>query len=507
MTCRSANWYSDIMSIRPMTLNSILEGVECVQAALADGDRDVVISSITEDSRKVTDGCAFVALNGEKSDGNDFVDAAIDAGASVIISERALEGLSVPMIQVAHARRALGQIAHALVGDPSKGLIVIGVTGTNGKSSTVTMIRHILEEAGKKVACFGTLGYSIAGVNREAPHTTPFNEDLALLFAEARDAEVTHVVMEVSSHALAQERVSGIDFDIALFTNLTQDHLDYHTDMDDYRNAKLKLFRGLSADEGISIANADDPSFEAFADAGTRTQWSFGKVGEISAEHIELKGSRTEFTLESPWGRARCSLGLVGDHNVSNLLGAVAVCGTQGISIDTIAEAIHSLPPIPGRFESIDCGQPFHVIVDYAHTDDGLRNVLQAARPICSGTLRVVFGCGGDRDKGKRPKMAAVAAELGDYAIVTSDNPRSESPERILMDIEVGLQHAGKKRGDDYDVIESRKEAIETMLSKAEPGDLVMIAGKGHEDYQILADKTIHFDDREIARDWLEKNT
>lgn len=489
-----------------ITLHELEGCLGAVEIIPAETNPEISIDRVTEDSRKVGPGSLFVAVQGERSDGHDYIDEAVGAGAVALLSECELSNVTIPVLVVPHARRALGLIAHRLQGDPSVGMTVIGVTGTNGKSSTVTIIEHISRSAGHTVACFGTLGYIVAGKHRDAPHTTPFNEDLAALFGEARDAGCTHVVMEVSSHALEQERVSGIAFDGAVFTNLTQDHLDYHADMDEYRDEKLKLFRSITPETGFTVANAEDPCFDAFAEAGARIQWAFGEGGDVFAEDVHLDANRTDFMLDTPWGRARCSMGLLGQHNVSNFLGAVAVCGAMGISIDSIAEAARTLPSIPGRFEAIDCGQPYHVIVDYAHTEDGLRNVLIAARAICSGTLRVVFGCGGDRDKTKRPKMAVVAAELADYGIITSDNPRSESPERILLDTEVGMQRAGKKRGSDYEVMENRKEAIESALDAAEAGDLVMIAGKGHEDYQILNTGTIHFDDREVARAWLEAN-
>lgn len=500
-----ASWCLDIMS-KPMTLKELIAALEGAVVSPENALLDAEVFGITEDSRRVREGFIFAALQGENHDGHAYIDGAVTAGAVAILTDRDDIEANVPVVRVMHTRRTLGLIAHGIQGNPSTGMTVVGVTGTNGKSSSVAMIAHILQSAGNAVASFGTLSYTIAGKSREAKHTTPFNEDLAELFAEARDAGVTHAVMEVSSHALAQERVAGIDFDVALFTNLTQDHLDFHASMEEYRDEKRKLFEFVAAKEGITIANAEDPAYEAFAESGARTQWSFGNGGEVFAENIAVDTNNTKFTLETPWGRARCQLGLLGQHNVENALGAVAVCGALGVSIDHIAEGLRTLPQVPGRFELIDCGQPFTVVVDYAHTDDGLRNVLEAARPLTPKTLRVVFGCGGDRDKGKRQKMAAAAADLADYAILTSDNPRSESPERILLDIEVGMQHAGKKRGEDYEVIESRRDAIETALRHAAPGDFVMIAGKGHEDYQILKDGTIHFDDREVAREWLEKN-
>ncbi|MDZ4859308.1 MAG: UDP-N-acetylmuramoyl-L-alanyl-D-glutamate--2,6-diaminopimelate ligase, partial [Candidatus Hydrogenedentes bacterium] len=349
----------------------------------------------------------------------------------------------------------------------------------------------------------GTIGYDIAGTVYEAKHTTPFGEELAEMFARARDAGETHVVMEVSSHALEQDRVAGIHFACAAFTNLTQDHLDYHKDMDSYRNAKLLLFQRIEGEGSFTAVNLDDPAARAFQEASRVPCHTFGKNGDYRAVNPSIGAHRTQFTLQTPSGAAPVTMRMLGKHNVSNALCAAAICGGLGLPVNTIATALASIESVPGRFEHVDAGQDFQVIVDYAHTDDGLRNVLVAAREICNGRVIAVFGCGGDRDKGKRPKMGRVAAELADFAIVTSDNPRSEDPERILLDIEVGLQHAGKRKYDDYLMILDRKEAMQTAIGMAKPGDLVLIAGKGHEDYQLLGHTRIHFDDREIAREIL----
>ncbi len=310
--------------------------------------------------------------------------------------------------------------------------------------------------------------------------------------------------MEVSSHALEQERVAGIEFSAGVFTNLTQDHLDYHNDMEGYLREKLKLFERIDAPGGFTVVNVDDPNGHHFVGASRVQCHTYGETGDCRAERVRVEMRHTSFVAQTPWGEMEIAMRLLGSHNVSNALAAITVGGALGIPLDTIAEGIASVDSVPGRFEHIHAGQDFQVIVDYAHTEDGLRNVLEAAREVCSGRVICVFGCGGDRDKGKRPKMAAVSAELADYSIATSDNPRTESPERILLDVEVGLQHAGKKRDDDYLVFVDRGDAIRRALEIAEPGDLVMIAGKGHEDYQILGDERIHFDDREVARSLLE---
>ena len=466
----------------------------------------LTVVGATSDSRKVSLGSVFVALRGGNSDGHDFVHQAAAKGAVAIIGERdGIDTLAgVPYIRVPHARRALGLLAHRLNGDPSRAMSVIGITGTNGKSSTVYLASRILSHAGKRVAHFGTLGYCIGELTIGAEHTTPFAEELAYMFGLAKRERCTHVVMEASSHSLEQERVAGIEFSVGVFTNLTQDHLDYHRDMEDYLQQKLKLFERIEGPGKHTVSNLDDPAGKRFVAVSRVSCYTYGRRGDVRAENIRMDARRTTFVAETPWGSAEISMHLLGKHNVSNALAAIAACGGLGIPMTTIAEGVESLGNVPGRFEHVDAGQDFQVIVDYAHTEDGLRNVLHAAREICDGRLIVLFGCGGDRDKTKRPKMGATAAELGDFCIVTSDNPRTEQPERILLDVEVGLQRSGKKKGDNYVVIADRRAAIQHAIGMAQPGDLVMIAGKGHEDYQIIGKEKIHFDDRETARHILE---
>ncbi len=483
-----------------MTIDGLIEMLSG-QADVASTPGSLEFSAITEDSRRVTPGTVFVAAPGERSDGHDYVAQAQANGAVAVLGERELQSLEgLPYIRVPHARTALGIIAHHLAGNPSKEMVVIGVTGTNGKSSTVAIIHHILHSAKYVSASFGTLGYRIGDITHDAPHTTPFAEDLARLFQEARDAECTHVVMEVSSHAIAQERIAGIEFDVAVFTNLTQDHLDYHPTFEDYLQAKSALFERINAPHGFTVVNQDDPSARAFIDASAATSRTFGTAGETKATAISFDERGTTFRLTSPWGKASVFMPLLGRHNVSNTLAAITTCCELGIELDAVLESLQAVQAVPGRFEQINEGQDFHVIVDYAHTDDGLRNVLQASREITKGRIIALFGCGGDRDRGKRPKMAAAVAEGADFAIITSDNPRTEDPERILLDVESGMQRVGKKKLDDYLVFLERADAIECAIGVAEPGDVVLIAGKGHEDYQILGTKRIHFDDREVAR-------
>ncbi|HPO13047.1 MAG TPA: UDP-N-acetylmuramoyl-L-alanyl-D-glutamate--2,6-diaminopimelate ligase [Candidatus Hydrogenedentes bacterium] len=464
------------------------------------------IGLVTEDSRRVKHGALFVAVRGEHTDGHDFAAQAVSGGACAILGDRAgiSEYCGVPYVYVKEARKAAGLIAHQLAGDPTQGMAVIGVTGTNGKSSTIFMVQSILQAAGHPTAKFGTLGYEIAGEVLPALHTTPFCEELAAHFARVRDCGMRHVVMEVSSHALDQERVSGIRFMAGAFTNLTQDHLDYHHDMERYLQAKLKLFERITGEGSFTVVNGDDPSAKAFLEASKVPCIRYGTNGEVRAESFNTDIDGTRFALTTPWGMQEVFMHLVGRHNVWNALCAASIAGGLGISLEAVAAGLRDLARVPGRFEAVKADQDFHVIVDYAHTDDGLRNVLEAARGMCSGRIITVFGCGGDRDKTKRPKMGSVAAALSDAIIVTSDNPRTEDPHRILLDIEVGLQREGRRKGEGYEVIENRKEAIYSAIHMAQAGDLVMIAGKGHEDYQIIGTTRIHFDDRETARAALE---
>ena len=483
-----------------MKLGELSKLLACVPPPYSEGD--VEILGVTEDSRRVKAGFVFVAAPGVRADGHDYAEQAVKNGAVAIIGDRySLESLQgVPYFGVAMPRAALGVLAHALQGDPSRKMCVIGITGTNGKSSSVTLIQHILEHCGHSTSVFGTIGYLVAGEMIPAPHTTPFGEDLAVLFGRAYAAGQRHVVMEVSSHALDQERVGGIEFHVAAFTNLTQDHLDYHHDMDEYRRAKLKLFERVEGGGRFTVVNAEDPSAPAFIDASHVPCYTYGDTGMCRAETIRMDLDKTRFQAVTPWGNVAIETTLLGHHNVMNILGVIAICGGLGLKLESISAAIASLASVPGRFERIDAGQDFHVVVDYAHTEDGLRNVLAAARTVCDGKVLTVFGCGGDRDRTKRPKMGCTAVSLGDFSIITSDNPRTEDPLAIIEEIEVGVREIGKQRDVDYVVIPDRLEAIQFAIKKACPGDLVLIAGKGHEDYQIMGTEKIHFDDREVAR-------
>ncbi len=467
---------------------------------------DLEINAVTEDSRRVQTGTLFVAVKGEHADGNDFISKAVEYGAVAVFSDR--EGpdtiCGVPCVHVDKPRKIVGELAHKFAGSPSEHMKVIGITGTNGKSSSVLLTQHVLNHAGHKTASLGTLGYDLGGEVSSASHTTPFGEDLAKLFEEAKETGHTHVVMEVSSHSIDQDRIAGIDFDVAAFTNLTQDHLDYHKSMESYRDVKTRFFKQIKGDDKFTVVNNQDPSAEDFIRASSVKCCKFGKGGDIEIAGLEIELRSTLFLVTSIWGDADIELPLVGKHNVQNALCAISICCGMGLPLDKVAQGLACFDKVPGRFEQIDAGQDFQVIVDYAHTEDGLRNVLDAARAICKGRVIVVFGCGGDRDREKRPKMGAAAAELADFSIITTDNPRTEYPQKIIDEIEVGLIDASKKAGDDYMVVPDRASAIRKGLKMAQSGDLVLIAGKGHEDYQIFGTERIHFDDREMAAQILQ---
>jgi UDP-N-acetylmuramoyl-L-alanyl-D-glutamate--2,6-diaminopimelate ligase len=475
---------------------------------------DVTVTGISFDSRTTTGGDLFVAVAGSMADGHEFAVEACRKGAIAVIGERkpAEIGCVVPYFQVEDSRRALAVLAQEFYGNPSTELFVVGVTGTNGKTSTVLLVGSVLERGGYPGALLTTLEYRVGDRPVAASQTTPDPVLIARLMRDTRDGKGTAAVVEISSHALDQRRVDGIEFDAAVFTNLTQDHLDYHGSMEEYLSAKLKLFQKLDApgakrNEKVAVLNALDPASGQIAGSIRARKMFYGKSDDcdVRAADVVVESGRTCFTLSVRGETSRVALKLAGEHNVLNALAAACVGAHLQIPTDAIVGGLESVESVPGRFERVDCGQPFAVVVDYAHTDDGLRNLLVAARAMTSGRVIVLFGCGGDRDRGKRPKMARVAVTLGDYAIITSDNPRSEDPESIVLEVEQGVLAEGKEKGVDYEILVDRREAIDRAISVASAGDLVLLAGKGHETYQIFADRTIEFDDRVVAREILEQ--
>jgi len=453
------------------------------------------------DSRDVRPHDVFVAVSGLKQDGHAYVESAGRRGALAAVVERFVPGAEIPQIRVSDARRALAILAGEETGHPSHELCLAGVTGTNGKTTTAHLIRAVFEEAGLKAGFIGTVGYEFDGRHEQAPHTTPEAPDLMRMLRDWRSRGATAVAMEVSSHALSLERTYGLAFDVGVFTNLTQDHLDFHGTMDAYRDAKARLFRAESRGDRTKrftgAVNVDDA-----AGAWIRKHsddpivgFGLGPGAEVQAEDLELRPDGTSFTIREGGECFPVSLKLRGAFNAMNGLAAYAAGRALRIPPATVLAGIERVAAVPGRLEPVDEGQPFQVLVDYAHTPDALERALEAVRAFGPARVLCLFGCGGDRDKGKRPLMGAVAARLSDQVILTSDNPRSEDPAAILREIEAGVRNAAHVR-----TVEDRAEAIDDLIQLAAPGDALLIAGKGHETYQILGSRTLPFDDREVAR-------
>ncbi len=479
------------------------------------GDSSAEIRDLAYDSRRVSDGTLFFCFPGEKTDGHDFAPAAVEEGAAGLVVERPLD-LEVPQVQVDDARAAMAPIAATFNGDPTSELAVIGITGTNGKTTTAFLVRHLLEAAGRRCGLLGTVRQVVGGQAEEVERTTPEAIDLQRTFNRMLEAGDSACAMEVSSHALVLHRADSIDFAVKVFTNLSQDHLDFHADMEDYFAAKRLLFSGeggvpqIELEGGISVVNLDDPYGQRLAEelsTGERgdciTYSAAGGAADLSARGVSFDPSGSRFLCMSPVGELEVETPLPGDFNVSNALAALSVAHALGLDLRGAARALASAEQVPGRFESIDEGQPFGVIVDYAHTPDSLENVLAAARRLTGGRLISVFGAGGDRDTEKRPLMGKAGAELSDIAVVTSDNPRSEDPDAIIDQIRGGIPaepHA------EVLVEADRRAAIAIALGRAADGDSVVIAGKGHEQGQEFEDgRKIPFDDRDVAREELRR--
>jgi UDP-N-acetylmuramoyl-L-alanyl-D-glutamate--2,6-diaminopimelate ligase len=467
------------------------------------GTGDVEITSVTHDSRHASSGALFVAIRGIKEDGNQYVDAALRKGAAAVISEAPARS-GVPWATVKDARVALALAAAAFYRDPAQSLTLVGVTGTNGKTTTTFLIEGVLQAAGHQVGLLGTIAYRVGGRPIESVRTTPESSDLQALFRRMVDHGCTHAVMEVSSHSLALSRVHGAAFQVAVFTNLTRDHLDFHGDMDGYFAAKRILFDRLLRSDGHAVINIDDDWGERLATSvrGPRI-WTFSlrKPATLQARDVQLSLSGTRFTARTPAGDIDIESPLLGLFNVRNLLAAIGASLALGMDPEAIRRGLASVAGVPGRLERVEAGQDFTVVVDYAHTDDALKNLLETVRALKPQRIVTVFGCGGDRDRSKRPLMGAVAARLSDVVIVTSDNPRSEPPEAIIEEIQRGMN--GHRSGKERHAIVDRREAIARALDLARAGDVVVIAGKGHEPYQVLRDRQVPFDDRQVTRDLL----
>ncbi len=503
-----------------MKLGELVRTLEGPTTLPSDGlDRDV--SDIVHDSRKVRPGSLFVAVRGFNSDGHLFILEAVKQGAIAVVTERqntAATATDTPQIIVEDSRRALALLADLFYGHPSQRLALIGVTGTNGKTTTSYLVKSILEAAGETAGLIGTIEYRVGGTVYPAPNTTPEAPDLQRLLSEMVGHGATHCVMEVSSHALALDRTLGCRFAAAVFTNLTQDHLDFHETMDDYFLAKLRLFAGLSPD-GHAVINLDD------ARAGEIVKETKAKVittGMTDKADVHPRGTirhgikGLSFEAATPAGTASIESPLVGRYNVYNMLTAIGVGTALGLGTEAIARGIKNMKAVPGRMEKVDEGQSYGVVVDYAHTEDALVRLLEAVREIAAARIITVFGCGGDRDRTKRPKMGAAAVTGSDVVIVTSDNPRTEDPGAIIREIELGMKDGMKVPSSDmasgaapgkkpYCVIADREAAVASAIGMAKPGDVVVLAGKGHEDYQIIGNAKVHYDDREIARREIRK--
>ena len=480
-------------------LAKLLRGIDARDSAR---HGDLEISEIAYDSRSVKPGDLFVAIRGEKTDGNKFAADAIARGAIAVFSEQSPPG-AIPAgfawVRVADARKALAISAANYYGRPAEVLKLIGVTGTNGKTTTAYLVDSVLRAAGCEVGLLGTIGYRLVRASRPAPNTTPESLDLQNHLAEIVRSGGTHAVLEASSHALAMDRLWGCPFAVAIFTNLTRDHLDYHKTMEEYFASKRRLFGATGAPAPVSgIINRDDEYGRRLFGMASRTlTYGLEPGADVTTRKPALSLSGLEFTVETPSGKIEIRSKLVGRPNVYNILAAVAAGVTLGLSSEIIAAGIAQLSAVPGRFERVNAGQPFLVIVDYAHTDDALRNLLATARDLKpDGRIITLFGCGGDRDRTKRPLMGEAAGRASDIVVLTSDNPRSEDPLLIINDAIVGLQRTKAKLLVEAD----REKAIEVALDEARAGDIVLLAGKGHETYQVLRDRSIDFDDREVAR-------
>jgi UDP-N-acetylmuramoyl-L-alanyl-D-glutamate--2,6-diaminopimelate ligase len=470
------------------------------------GPLDREVESIAYDSRRVQKNTLFVALKGEKSDGHQFIGEAIDRGASSIVSEREEKHTRATTVVVENSREALADLAAAFYQRPARRLKMAGVTGTNGKTTTTFLIKHICEKAGLRCGLIGTVRYEIGERILPAVRTTPESLEVQELLSQIAAAGCKAAAMEVSSHALAQERTRGLEWDVAVFTNLTQDHLDFHGTMENYFDSKTRLFTGLAAQESkkknVAVINADDHYGQLLiARIGKKTPvvtYGMGVHADFRASNYRMEFGGTSYQLDARGKSYLVRVPLIGRFNVANSMAALATANSFGVSLREAILSLAKSPQVPGRLESVPAKRQFQVFVDYAHSDDALLNVLKTLRDLGPRRLIVVFGCGGDRDRKKRPLMARVVDENADYGIITSDNPRKEDPDAIIAEVEKGF------RSGNYEKIPDRAEAIARAIALAQPHDIVLIAGKGHETYQEFADHTIPFDDVQVARRALE---
>ena len=489
-------------------MKTIQQLAQIVEGATIIGDKETIITGIEHDSRKAETGTLFVCIKGVHVDGHKFISQAVNAGAKAILTTR--ETVEVPagvaILRVPDLNKALDTIVPYFHDYPARSMRIIGITGTNGKTTTSYITRAILRAAGYRVGLIGTIQIMIEDEVYPIHNTTPDVVELQHTLAIMRDKGMDYVVMEVSSHALDQDRVAGIEFDTAVFTNLTQDHLDYHKTLENYMLAKAKLFDKVS-EAGVkngktAVVNIDDAAGKVMLEHAKcrHITYAIDKKADLRATAINVLASGANFTLNNEaFGKMPLKLHITGIFNVYNVMSAVGAALAENIESAVIAKVLQEFTSVPGRFELVKAGQDFSIIVDYAHTPDGVENVLKTARKIAKKKIIAVFGCGGDRDRTKRPIMGRLAAELADVEIATSDNPRSEDPEFILNEVETGVKEKiGNKQ---HEKIVDRRQAIFRAVALAQTDDIVVILGKGHENYQILKDKTIHFDDKEVARE------
>ena len=505
------NGYLNVTDDTKHKLSHLTQGLPIADVM---GAMDRSICDVVYDSRKAGPDSLFVAIPGENWDGGRFIKDALARGASAFITQTPLGSLSeldlgsrnTTALCVENSRQALSIVSANFYQCPSERLALTGITGTNGKTTTTYILEALFKGEGVQTGVVGTINYHFSDKKFPAPVTTPESLDLNRILNEMVEGGIDNCFLEVSSHALYQHRVHGMTFKAGVFTNLSHDHLDFHGDMEHYKIAKKKLF--LDNKVQHRIFNIDDPVGQEFSKEFKTNSFTTGIDGKANfkTENVVLTESGCRFTLKTPFGTGELYSNLLGRHNIYNLLSATAAAMVQGISLEKVQQAVRHIQPIPGRFESIDSGQGFSVLVDYAHTDDALSNAISAAKAFTEGRVIVVFGCGGDRDKEKRKAMGRAALNEADFTIITSDNPRTEDPEQIIADILQGIPSFAQKDSD-YSAIINRKEAIEQAIHLANKNDLVLIAGKGHEDYQILGKDIIHFDDREVARSALRKRS
>jgi UDP-N-acetylmuramoyl-L-alanyl-D-glutamate--2,6-diaminopimelate ligase len=481
-----------------MRIKTLLKKIQIKYPA---GIVDPEVTGIACNSKLVQPGYIFVAIKGNRQDGNSFIEEAVSYGARAVIMQGQMPpGLkSAIFIKVKDTRIALADLAAEFYGRPSQRLKVVGVTGTNGKTTITYLIEAILQESGLTSSVVGTINYRFKDKTVVSKNTTPGPIELQSMLKDMVEAGVDYCAMEVSSHALDQDRARGIDFSSAIFTNLTQDHLDYHKTLQRYFKAKSKLFTELKGSSN-AIVNIDDAYGKKLLklSKGKIVTYGIDSAAMVRALDLEYAVTHTSFTVSMPKTRLKISTSLIGRHNIYNILSAIAWAQAEGIALHSIKSAVEKFRLVPGRLERVACDNGFSVFVDYAHTEDALKNIIRSLRDLCDRRIIVVFGCGGERDRTKRPKMGRVVSEMSDYAIITNDNPRSEDPLEIIEDIKKGIKK------DNFCVIPERMDAIRRSLALAAKGDIVLVAGKGHEDYQILKEKTLSFDDRIAVKECLK---